>query len=203
MAGRLAEALRSASWRVLWVLDERSRQLLPESLRVSDGRWRLESWVAQYDILSFEGVRCFVSHCGGNSSVEALSFGIPMVCMPFFCDQFDWASAIGNHAKAGIVVDKFESTSDDIRAALQSALEDSSVKSAALQVALDMRRELEEKQSMIVTHSNEEELPGVAVAANLILEMTAGKDPTRHFRTEQSQGVLSSIFSMCARRKND
>lgn len=194
---RFAEALRGASWRVLWVLDEECRGVLPAELQVSGDRWRLESWVPQRDVLSFEGVRCFVSHCGGNSSQESLCFGVPMVCVPFFCDQFEWASAVAGHAGAGVLVDKFESTPQIIQAAVRRALESPDVGAAALRVAQGMRREAHRKSAQVVRSSHAGDVPGVAVAGSLIVELAEGRDPKRSFESGRASGFFGAC-SACA-----
>ncbi|KAL0287778.1 UNVERIFIED_CONTAM: UDP-glycosyltransferase 74E2 [Sesamum angustifolium] len=45
------------------------------------------SWCPQLDVLAHEAVCCFVTHCGWNSTLEALSLGVPMVAMPQWSDQ--------------------------------------------------------------------------------------------------------------------
>ncbi|KAL0330938.1 UNVERIFIED_CONTAM: UDP-glycosyltransferase 74G1 [Sesamum angustifolium] len=42
-------------------------------------------WVL--DVLAHEAVCCFVTHCGWNSTLEALCLGVPMVAVPQWTDQ--------------------------------------------------------------------------------------------------------------------
>mmetsp|Transcript_148478 Transcript_148478/g.458807 ORF Transcript_148478/g.458807 Transcript_148478/m.458807 type:complete len:451 (-) Transcript_148478:117-1469(-) len=60
----------------------------PELLCAQEaGQLRTEKWAPQFTILMHSSVRCFVSHCGANSSHEALAHGVPIVPLPFFDDQ--------------------------------------------------------------------------------------------------------------------
>lgn len=45
-------------------------------------------WVKQNDILAHPKLKAFISHCGGLSTQEASWYGIPVIGIPFFADQF-------------------------------------------------------------------------------------------------------------------
>ncbi|CAD5235188.1 unnamed protein product [Bursaphelenchus xylophilus] len=48
----------------------------------------LREWLPQRQILNGEKTVGFISHCGMNSMSEANFFGVPMICIPFYGDQF-------------------------------------------------------------------------------------------------------------------
>lgn len=54
----------------------------------ADGKLRAASWLPLYSVLCHSNVGCFVSHCGANSSHEALASGTAIVPLPFFDDQY-------------------------------------------------------------------------------------------------------------------
>jgi UDP:flavonoid glycosyltransferase YjiC (YdhE family) len=47
----------------------------------------VKSWAPQVAVLNHESVGGFVTHCGWNSVLEALSAGVPMVAWPLYAGQ--------------------------------------------------------------------------------------------------------------------
>jgi UDP:flavonoid glycosyltransferase YjiC (YdhE family) len=45
-----------------------------------------------------------VSHCGWNSTLEAVRNGVPVLCWPYFCDQFLDRSYVTDVWRTGLVV---------------------------------------------------------------------------------------------------
>ena len=50
---------------------------------------KLMSWLPQNDILGHPKTRLFIGHAGLNGMLESTYHGVPMICSPFFADQFD------------------------------------------------------------------------------------------------------------------
>lgn len=120
---KLVDALNDGPWRVLWALPKDTQHLLPADPPLDPTRWRVEAFVPQLDVLKCNRIRCFVSHCGMNSTLESLAAGVPMVCCPFYMDQYEWAGTICNYRKAGVQVDKHGSAAD-IRRAVNNIFSD-------------------------------------------------------------------------------
>ncbi|GAV06998.1 hypothetical protein RvY_16898 [Ramazzottius varieornatus] len=74
-----------------------------EASVATDKRLLVVSWVPQKMVLSHESIGLFVSHCGWNSTVEALSEGKPIVCWSQFGDQLVNAELVERN-KAGVII---------------------------------------------------------------------------------------------------
>merc|ERR1719270_2762565 len=95
-------------WRVLWSLPEAQQPLLSESGRPLDAaRLRVESFVCQRAVLDHRAVSLFLTHGGQSSVNEGLAAGVPLVCLPLFCDQYEMAEAVFRHG-LGLVYHKDE-----------------------------------------------------------------------------------------------
>ncbi|KAI5068604.1 hypothetical protein GOP47_0016949 [Adiantum capillus-veneris] len=104
----LVAGLLSSRQRFLWVFRSNlindvvfttfPEQLLSESC----GRGYVVSWAPQVKVLSHCSIHGFLTHCGWNSTLEAISRGIPMICFPYFADQFMDAKLIVQEWKVGL-----------------------------------------------------------------------------------------------------
>lgn len=87
----LALGLESSGRPFLWALkrDAAWRAGLPAGFadRV-DGRGKLVDWAPQEDVLRHPAVGCYLTHCGWNSTVEAIQHGVRLLCCPVAGDQF-------------------------------------------------------------------------------------------------------------------
>ncbi|KAL1547993.1 mogroside IE synthase-like [Salvia divinorum] len=83
--GELAEGLRLCGYYFMWVVRPTEESKLPDGFSSEKGL--LVGWCPQLEVLADEAVGCFITHCGWNSVLEALSLGVPMVGMPQWSDQ--------------------------------------------------------------------------------------------------------------------
>ncbi|XP_042055353.1 mogroside IE synthase-like [Salvia splendens] len=83
--GELADGLRLSGYYFMWVVRPTEESKLPDGFSSEKGL--VVGWCPQLEVLADEAVGCFVTHCGWNSMLEALSLGVPMVGMPQWSDQ--------------------------------------------------------------------------------------------------------------------
>nr|NP_001275017.1 flavonoid 3-glucosyl transferase precursor [Solanum tuberosum]AAX63403.1 flavonoid 3-glucosyl transferase [Solanum tuberosum] len=84
----IAEALEDKKMPFIWSLRDNGVKILPRGfLERTKEYGKIISWAPQLEILAHRSVGVFVTHCGWNSILEGISYGVPMICRPFFGDQ--------------------------------------------------------------------------------------------------------------------
>lgn len=100
----IAEALKHGDNSFLWVVKPTEESKLPSTFKEeTSDKGIVVTWCPQLEVLSHNAVGCFVSHCGWNSTMEAISFGVPVVAIPQFLDQIINAHFVEQVWKVGVV----------------------------------------------------------------------------------------------------
>ncbi|KAL3502404.1 hypothetical protein ACH5RR_036853 [Cinchona calisaya] len=88
----LAIALEALKTPFLWVLGPAWREGLPrgfiEGVSKEGGRGKVVSWAPQMEVLQHEAVGYYLTHCGWNSTMEAIQCKKRLLCYPVAGDQF-------------------------------------------------------------------------------------------------------------------
>ncbi|EXB88301.1 UDP-glycosyltransferase 74F2 [Morus notabilis] len=101
----VASALKATNFYFIWALRASEEEKLPHKfVQETCDKGLIVNWCSQVEVLSHPSVGCFVTHCGWNSAIEALSLGVPMVGMPLWTDQPTVAKLVEHLWKVGVRV---------------------------------------------------------------------------------------------------
>uniref|UniRef100_A0ACD5VW52 Uncharacterized protein n=1 Tax=Avena sativa TaxID=4498 RepID=A0ACD5VW52_AVESA len=81
----IALGLAASEVRFLWILREQSPRV--RELVGDTNRGMILAWCDQLKVLCHPSVGGFLTHCGMNSTLEAVFAGVPMLALPLFFDQ--------------------------------------------------------------------------------------------------------------------
>ncbi|GMY32906.1 UDP-glycosyltransferase 74E2-like [Fagus crenata] len=123
----LTWGLKNSNCYFLWVVRESEEKKLPNNFSQETAKKGLVvSWCPQLEVLAHKAVGCFMSHCGWNSTLEALSLGVPMVAMPQWSDQATNAKFIVDVWKVGVKIkvdEKGIATKKEIELCIREVME--------------------------------------------------------------------------------
>ncbi|XP_061337694.1 UDP-glycosyltransferase 73C2-like [Gastrolobium bilobum] len=108
----LGLALEASNRPFIWVIREGSQLEALEKWikeygfeeRTKDRSLVIQGWAPQVLILSHPALGGFLTHCGWNSTLEAICAGVPMTTWPLFGDQFFNEKVIVQILKVGVRV---------------------------------------------------------------------------------------------------
>ncbi|XP_030940756.1 UDP-glycosyltransferase 74E2-like [Quercus lobata] len=99
----ITSGLKNSNCYFLWVVRESECKKLPSNfLQEIVEKGLVVSWCPQLEVLAHKAIGCFMTHCGWNSTLEALSLGVPMIAMPQWMDQTTNAKYIMDVWKVGV-----------------------------------------------------------------------------------------------------
>lgn len=104
----LALTLEALGRPFLWVLGHAWRRGLPDGYLDRVGTYgRMVPWAPQVEVLRHHAVGFYLTHCGWNSTVEAIQCKKPLLCYPIAGDQFLNCAYIVRAWKIGVKMEGF------------------------------------------------------------------------------------------------
>ncbi|XP_030521769.2 mogroside IE synthase-like [Rhodamnia argentea] len=101
----IAMGLKRSNCYFLWVVRPSEAEKLPQGFAKgteTSQKGLIVTWCRQLEVLSHEGVGLFMTHCGWNSTMEALSLGVVMLVIPQWTDQITNAKYIMDVWRMGL-----------------------------------------------------------------------------------------------------
>ena len=147
---QLADALETSNRPFIWVIqpgagrsgppgpqnpNRAEEGYFPRGLdtRVGPGGLILQGWAPQLLILSHSSTGGFLSHCGWNSTTEAIGRAVPLLAWPIRGDQHHNAKLVVAHLKVGFMVcdDLSKIKKEDIVKGIERLMSDDEIKQRA------------------------------------------------------------------------
>ncbi|KAF5728764.1 putative UDP-glucosyltransferase 74F2 [Tripterygium wilfordii] len=103
----LAHGFKRSNFYFLWVIRDSEESKIPRGFKEETSKSNvglIVNWSPQLEVLADEAIGCFFTHCGWNSTIEALSLGVPVVAMPQWTDQTTDAKFVEDVWKVGVRV---------------------------------------------------------------------------------------------------
>jgi pathogen-inducible salicylic acid glucosyltransferase len=101
----VAEGLCGSGMPFLWVVRATETHKLPKNFSLeAKAAGLIVPWCPQLDVLAHPSVGCFMTHGGWNSTLEAISSGVPVVAMPHWSDQPTNAKYVQDVWRVGVRV---------------------------------------------------------------------------------------------------
>ncbi|KAL9988927.1 hypothetical protein ACROYT_G003422 [Oculina patagonica] len=126
----MADAFSSLPQRIIWKLDK-------EGLNLGKNI-KNASWLPQNDILGHPKTRLFIGHAGMNGMLQAAYHGVPMICVPFFGDQFD-NSIAAKHFGIAEILYKESITKETLVNAINTVLNNASYGESAARISRSIK----------------------------------------------------------------
>ncbi|KAL2544357.1 UDP-glycosyltransferase 73C3 [Forsythia ovata] len=103
---QLASTLEEIGYPFIWVIQNRVNSTENEGFfgledKIGERELIIQGWAPQLLILSHPSIGGFLSHCGWNSTVEAIGLGVPILAWPIRGDQIYNAKLVVNYLKIG------------------------------------------------------------------------------------------------------
>ncbi|XP_022147166.1 crocetin glucosyltransferase, chloroplastic-like [Momordica charantia] len=101
-------ALFECGYTFLWVIRSKENEDQEEEderiMKKFGGKGKIVRWCDQVQVLSHPSLGCFVTHCGWNSTLESLVYGVLMVGFPQQVDQATNAKLVEDVWRTGVRV---------------------------------------------------------------------------------------------------
>ena len=108
----------STTYSVVWSLNELHQHFL-DDMKLDSHKYVISSWTPQVTLLQHKSISMAILHGGSNGVHEALYYGVPLIVIPQFGDQFDWAAMV-EHSGVGLQIKPHQVSSQTIKKSIKT-----------------------------------------------------------------------------------
>ncbi|VDM93279.1 unnamed protein product, partial [Litomosoides sigmodontis] len=109
-----------------------------------------KNWISQKDLLVHENLQALITCCDSNTIMEAVHFGVPLICIPFSAEQMR-NSRVVKRAEIAIIIERLAVTEENLVNALNSIIHSNKYKMRADRIARMIRdKPLSARESLVV-----------------------------------------------------
>ncbi|KAI3798197.1 hypothetical protein L1987_33466 [Smallanthus sonchifolius] len=127
-AEEMASALLESDRPFLWVIRDGGQVVKLSNIEVLKKQGMIVGWCSKVKVLNHQAIGCFLTHCGWNSTSEALAAGVPTVAFPQWSDQTTNAKMTEDVWKTGVKVKRREGDGmvegEEIKRCVEMVMED-------------------------------------------------------------------------------
>ncbi|RZC93431.1 hypothetical protein C5167_026044 [Papaver somniferum] len=125
----LAWGLANSKHPFLWIIrpdivSGDSAKVPQEFLEETKGRGMIASWCQQEQVLAHSSIGVFLTHSGWNSTMESISEGIPMICLPSHAEQQTNCRYVCTEWANGSEIDAADVKKDEVERLVREMLDE-------------------------------------------------------------------------------
>ena len=118
MAWSIIESIQQTNYSAIWSLGA-SELMILDGIDFNESQIFIVSWMPQKNVLSHPSIKIAILHGGLGGIQEALSSGVPIICLPQMFDQWDNAARIEYH-HLGVAINPQTLSKNKLVAAINS-----------------------------------------------------------------------------------
>ena len=118
LAISLVKGTNYTKYSVVWSLNSLHQHVL-NNIKLDPNKYFISSWTPQVSLLQHKSISIAILHGGSNGVHEALYYGVPLLVLPQFGDQSDWAAMV-MQSGVGLQLKLHQVTSQTIKESIET-----------------------------------------------------------------------------------
>lgn len=134
----------------IWKIDKNDFQdEILKNATFKAGNIFLRSWIPQQQLFADKRTKIFITHCGANSINEVFAFGVPVITIPLYLDNYHSSTAAVQRG-LGVFLNKLALTKESMIEAITTILENGNTTNQFEIRATKMATQLKQSRKKII-----------------------------------------------------